>query len=149
MDFVKGINSGDVTVRVEGEIQESRPDGVRPRSIFVTYNSPGVKFQFSILEFHHNGSHYLPSKSGNKGSSYTLSVDRSNLNDAAFDEPDIGDKSLAELPDDRICGLLYPCLFHAAVLPAYNEWRYRRGLEWGETWGESSRKDDYRPYSIR
>lgn len=149
MDPLPTIDSGQVTVQVEGEIKTDRPDGIRPKSIFVRYDSAAIDFQFSILEFHHNGTHYVPSKTGTEGSSYSISVDRSNLPSEAFEDPEYNDESIAELSDIRICGILYPSLFHGAVLPAYNEWRYRRDLEWGESWGSSSRKYDYRPQSIK
>lgn len=149
MDIVEAIRPGEVTVKVEGEVEEERPEGVRPNSVLVIYDSPEVDFQFSIVDFQHNGSHYLPSKAGDRATNYTLSVDRSNLDEEAFEPPREGVKAIGELSDGRICGHLYPSIFHGAVLPAYNEWRHRRGLEWGETWGTSSRKYDYRPYSIR
>lgn len=137
--------SGRAIARIEGKVQAERPEGVRPNSILVIFDSPGIDFQFSILEFYHNGTHYLPSKTGETGSSYVLDTDRSKLPDPSENS---SGKALENYSDEELCGLLYPKLFHGVVMPAYNEWRYRNNLEWGETWNTGDRYD-YRPYSIR
>jgi hypothetical protein len=147
-DILDELKPGNVTVRVEGYVETERPEGVRPKSIFVVYNSPSVDFQYSISEFNHNGEHYVPSKAG-RSTSYRINVSRSELPDSAFKTKENLDGALADLSDNGICGLLYTLLYHDTVLPAYNEWRHRNDLSWGESWGERSRQDNYKPYSLR